>query len=221
VKSSVSLFVLVVCVSATAGAQQAPGVGSVQPPATGNVADWGVTTEAAGSASVVPVGTAMRITATTETAVKRSAWVARGRFQVRATIHRAPASATGAAYGLVLGDRGTGEHVAFLVRPDGFAAIEQHRQAGVTTLRDWTRASALSASAPDGSALDAVEVRVDATRATLAINGEEVVTIPITAGQLDGTPGLHVGAGGDLTVAALTVAGDSVVGMPGVAPVIR
>jgi hypothetical protein len=91
----------------------------------------------------------------------------------------------------------------------------------VTTLRDWTRASALTLSAPDGSALDALEVRVDATSATLAINGEEVVTIPITAGQLDGTPGLHVGAGGDLTVAALTVAGDSVVGMPGVAPVIR
>jgi hypothetical protein len=51
------------------------------------------------------------------------------------------------------------------------------------------------------------------------VNGQIAMTVPVTSGEVNGTVGLYVGLGGDITVAGLMLAGDSITDAPGAAPV--
>jgi hypothetical protein len=48
-------------------------------------------------------------------------------------------------------------------------------------------------------------IRVGQAEATFVVDGQVVRTIAITPGQLDGVPGVHVGAAEEVTVSAFTV----------------
>jgi hypothetical protein len=67
--------------------------------------------------------------------VRRSLWTARGHFQVRATIYRAPASSSTAEYGLALAAGESGLQVAFLIRPDHRVGVQQTTDDVVTMLQ--------------------------------------------------------------------------------------
>ena len=214
------LFV-VVCGSLPLAAQQRPPVGTLQPPVTGpaDLPGLGPGVPGLRTSAVRRAGAGIRLTAPTTRILHRTPWMARGTFQVRATVHRSAASTGIAAYGLVLGLQAADGHVAFLVRPDGFVTVERHDVGGVTRLRDWQRAAAVHSAQADGTALDVLEVHVDAAGATFVVNGDAVATIPPGAGPLEGAPGVQVETGGDITVSALAVAGDQVVGRAGGVPV--
>ena len=212
---------VLIVTAASVSAQQAPGVGSVQPPLTQTRPDWKADVEAGtpSAARMGAVGASLRLTADSAAVVRRSGWTAQGRFQVRATIYRAPGSAATAAYGLTLGGSEAGDYVAFAVRADRAIAVQQHKAGAITPLQEWIPCVYVAPASANGSALDVLEVRVESTSATFLVNGHSVATIAIATGALDGAPGLHLGAGGDITVSALSVAGDSVRGRPGLAPV--
>jgi hypothetical protein len=48
-------------------------------------------------------------------------------------------------------------------------------------------------------------VRVTATEVRVFVNRHEVAVLAIAAGDLDGSPGVHIGAGGDVLVSGITV----------------
>jgi hypothetical protein len=50
-------------------------------------------------------------------------------------------------------------------------------------------------------------VRLQGTTATFLVNGQVVAALSITPRELDGSPGVHVGATGDVLVTTFTVAG--------------
>jgi hypothetical protein len=216
-------LVLWIVTLGSGAAPQAPAVGSVQPPLTAARSDWKSSVESGASSTTLigAAGPSVRLKAENASVVRRTGWTAQGRFQVRATVYRAPASASTATYGLALGDSDEGDHVTFVVRTDGAIAVQRHAAGILTPLQDWIPCACLAKVFPNGSALDLLEVRVESTSATFLVNGHPVAAIAIASGSLDGTPGIQLGAGGDITVSAFTVAGDSVRGQPGRAPVIR
>lgn len=123
-----------------------------------------------------------------------------GPFAVGATFQRT-AEPSAAPYGLTLGSTDRGAVViAFLVRPDGAWSVQRRGAAGA-----WTAASVLRAATAAGPAADRLEVRVADLTAEFWVNGTRVTVVPITAGELDGRPGVHVGAPGDIVVTTFTV----------------
>jgi hypothetical protein len=79
----------------------------------------------------------------------------------------------------------------------------------------------LTPTAADGSAVDVLEVRVDAATASLFVNNQLAAAVALPTSVEDWTPGVQVGAAGDITVAAFRIEGDSLLGQPGRAPAIR
>jgi hypothetical protein len=167
--------------------------------------DWAGPTPGVAPDGVVAQGPATRVTADTDRTVYRPAWMLTGTFAVSAVVQRLSAAST-APYGLTLGSsERVAQVMAFLVRPDGAVSVQR---AGMTGLRGtWSPTSQVRAATPEGPAADHLEVRVQETTAAFFVNGQQVAAVPIAAGELDGSPGVHVGASGDVLVTTFTVAG--------------
>ena len=148
---------------------------------------------------VVTHGPGVRITVATDTTVFRPDWPLAGEFSVSALFQ---AQASSAAHGLTVGgERG----MAFLVRVDGNFAVHQ-LQGGKRAAGRWSPRTLMD-STDAGPAANWLEIRVGLTEATFLINGIVVSVTPMAGGQLDGAPGVHVAAQGDVTVAGFTVHG--------------
>jgi hypothetical protein len=157
-------------------------------------------------ADVVSVGTATRVTASSDRTIHRARLQLTGTFRVSATFHRTPGSSPLAPYGLTLGTSTTGgPALAFLIRAGGAVAV--HRPRAPLAEPPWTPVTALRADAPGETTADRLEVRVTETTATFPVNGQTVASGPIAPGETDGSPGVHVGAGGDVLVTLFTVEG--------------
>jgi len=152
----------------------------------------------AGVPGVVDHGPGVRVTAPSDMTVFRQDWSLAGEFRVSAVFH-AQASTAG-PYGLMVGGA---LGPAFLVRADGTFVI-QHLQGATRAEGRWSR-KPLEALTDAGPAATSLEVRVGRTEAAFVINGVVVSVIPITAGQLDGAPGVHVAALGDVTMAGFAI----------------
>jgi hypothetical protein len=106
-----------------------------------------------------------------------------------------------AIYGLTLGGA---KGLAFLVRNNGTFAIGSTSFASVTGTT-WMPVQLRGVTDRDASAANRLEVRASATEARFVINGQTVRVMPITAGQLDGSPGVYVGAAADVNIAGFTI----------------
>ena len=68
-------------------------------------------------------------------------------------------------------------------------------------------ADRLSLAPAGAGATSADTLHVDATTAACFLNGTQVATVAVTPGELDGHPGVQVGANGDVLVMMFTVVG--------------
>jgi hypothetical protein len=93
--------------------------------------------------------------------------------------------------------------MAFLIRADGAASVRRD----CDSRGAWTPITMLRRAATDGPAADRLEVRVSGTEATFFVNAQRVTSVAITPGELDGRPGVHVGAQGEVLVTTFTVGG--------------
>jgi hypothetical protein len=168
-------------------------------------ADWAAADGEGVPGDVVSLGTATRVTATADRTIHRPRLQVTGTFTVRATFHRTASSSPLAPYGLTLGPSEKGPALAFLIRPDGTVAV--HRPRAAFAPPAWMPATALRAEAPGETTADRLEVRVTETTATFLVNGQTVSSVSIEPGEVDGSPGVHIGAGGDVLVTLFTVEG--------------
>jgi hypothetical protein len=169
-------------------------------------ADWAAPDVEGVPADVLSLGTATRVTASSDRTIHRARLRLAGTFSVSAIFHRTPGSSPLAPYGLTLGASKTGgPALAFLIRPDGTVAV--HRPRAALAEPAWTPVTALRADAPGETTADRLEVRVTETTATFLVNGQTVASVPIALGEADGGPGVHIGAGGDVLVTQFTVEG--------------
>jgi hypothetical protein len=152
-------------------------------------------------AAVAALGPGLRITPQADLALFKPMWRLTGAYAVSASVQRQPSSAASAGYGLVVGgDTGA----ACLVRPDGAVALSRLTAGRITTAL-WVP---LAGGGPKGAmTLDRVEVRVRSTAVECGVNGTVVASMPIQPGQLDGVPGVYVGAQADVAVVGFSISG--------------
>jgi hypothetical protein len=150
-------------------------------------------------------GPARRIRAGEDQTLCRPEWHLTGSFSVAAVFERPAGAAASAAYGLTLGS--TPEKtlaLAVLIRPDGSLSVQRGSAIGAGA---WQPQPALRAPRTDGSRVDRLELRVDGTQVHVLVNGQRVLVQSILPGEVDGSPGVHVSAGGDIVVAGFAVEG--------------
>ena len=155
------------------------------------------TGELAADGVVSGQGLGVRIRSATDVTVYRPAWKLTGQFAVGALFQSSQPTAT---YGLTLGGA---SGLTLLVRNDGRFAI-RGTSANLASAA-WAPVALRHATAPEVAGANRLEVRVGAADVRFVINGQTVRVMPITAGQLDGSPGVYVGAAGDVNVAGFTV----------------
>jgi hypothetical protein len=167
--------------------------------------DWAGPTPGVAPDGVVAQGPGTRVTADSDRTVYKPALALTGTFAVSAVFQRMSSAST-APYGLTLGSsERVASVIAFLVRPDGAVSVQR---AGTTGLRGtWSPTAVLRAATPEEPAADRLEVRVQETTAAFFVNAQQVAVVPIAAGELDGSPGVHVGASGDVLVTTFTIEG--------------
>jgi hypothetical protein len=162
---------------------------------------WALTTtgEIPADAVVSASGVGTRITSITDLTVFRPDWRLSGTFAVAATFQ---AESPSAIYGLTVGSE---NGLAFAVRGDGGFRV-QALSGGRTSGGSWALVALREPGATNVS-MNRLEVRVGSSEAAFLVNGQKVQVVPITPGQLDGVPGVHVGAGGNVILAGFTIEG--------------
>jgi hypothetical protein len=149
---------------------------------------------------VTAQGLGVRIRSASDVMLFRPEWTLTGSFAVGALFQ---SSQSDAIYGVTLGGaRG----LAFLVRNNGTFAIAS-KSAASATGATWIPVQLRAVTDRDASAANRLEVRAGATEVRFVINGQTVRTMPIAAGQLDGSLGVYVGAACDVNVAGFTIEG--------------
>jgi hypothetical protein len=148
-----------------------------------------------------------RITAKTDQTLTRPAFVLERRFAVAATFERTAGASPAAAYGLTVGSvNGVATRFAVLIRPDGAVSIQRGNSVGASR-GAWQPTSALRAPRVDGTGSDRLEIRVEDTQVRILVNRQEIAAVTIEAGELDGSPGVHVSAGADVVVQGFAIEG--------------
>jgi hypothetical protein len=129
---------------------------------------------------------------------------ATGRFVLEAETFLFPEK-TEEGFGLFVGGRNLDqapEYVAFVIRPDGRAAVVR---AGATpvTLVDWTPADSIKVQDPSDAVRNVLRVAVERDSVTFSVNGGRVAALPRAAGEFEGYFGFRVGAGVNLHISTL------------------
>jgi len=187
-------------ISATVSAQQGPRAvvkRVVDEPATAAPAGaWRAA--AGGSLTDVRIqGPGTRIAATADRTLVAPLPPVSGAYTIRAMFQRVGVSS--GPYGVALGCADAGCALTVLLRSDGAVAVQRP---GAEAKPEWT-AGAPMREMPETP--DQLEVRVEATAATILVNGQSVLVAPIAVGEADGSPGLFVATGADVLVTALTI----------------
>lgn len=168
--------------------------------------DWAFTSDVETAVDLRPLvhqyGPGIKISAPGGLTIVRPSWVLSGTYTVSALFQRTPVSSISAGYGLIVGAKSaTDGGMTFLVRPDGQFAV------GKLSALTWALTTALRSPTADGPAVDRLEVRVRTSDVVFVVNGQPLAVVPIGVDALDGRPGVHVGADGEVLVAAFAVAG--------------
>ncbi len=202
------VLVGVITVATTLSAQR-PETGERQPTAPDHpdlAAEWIAgrdgTTQGA-EAVITAQGPTVRITAPVAATVLRTRWTLAGNFDVTATFQRASADQR-AEYGLTVGGR-SATALACVVRSDGAFAI--HRGPLSTAPAQWTVVNLKSPPSPTMPTADRLTLRVSGTVATCLVNGQDIISVTVGAGDLVGPPGVYVGSANTVDVSGFSIEG--------------
>ena len=131
---------------------------------------------------------------------RRSSLTVHGEF-ILSTVLRRPAI-DAVPVGVTLGASGTDgrARLAFMIGPQGVGTSTRPDDIDAA---EWTP-TPLSAPV-EGYRRDRLELRVTSATVAIWLNGRFVRSFPVAAGEVDGIPGVYVGAGGDVWVEAVAV----------------
>ncbi len=134
---------------------------------------------------------------------------AEGRFALEAEMIYFGDGADGAEHGVVVGGTGLdGEHgswTAFVVRPDGQAAVMSHAHGATRMLMDWRTADGVRGRDSTGFARNKVMVRAEPDSVRFVVNGMAIAAWPRAAMVVDGGFGFRIGRGANLHITNLDV----------------
>ncbi len=158
-----------------------------------------------------PAAGGAHVTTRTAAIFWRPADSASGSFAVRATFRQLRAPPRPEGYGLLVGGRDLGGadqgYLYFLVRGDGRFLVK--RRSGDETaspLGGWRAAKAVRAAASDGTATNALEIRVGRDSVRFVVNGTRVAGLARDDGtRTDGLVGLRVNHRLDVRVTDFTI----------------
>jgi hypothetical protein len=131
------------------------------------------------------------------------------RFVVEAQLIYFSDGANAAEYGVFVGGSGLdGDQaawVAFVVRPDGQAAVVQHARGATSMLLDWTRLAGVAARDSTGFARNTVSVRAEPDSVRFVVNGMVLKTFARSTVPSNGHYGFRVGRGANLHITNLDI----------------
>jgi hypothetical protein len=146
-----------------------------------------------------------------------------GPFTVGAAFEQkdAPADHT-EAYGLFVGGQNLQapdqRYTYFLVRGSGDYLIKRRDGSATSTLADWTPSPAVKRIAAGGTALNALEIRVEPDTTRFFVNGTEVDALPTESVEPYGLAGLRVNHMLNVTVRGVRLGGAPLVAAGGTYP---
>jgi hypothetical protein len=136
---------------------------------------------------------------------------ATGPHEVRASIVQMKPLAHLEAYGVFFGGSNLAtddqRYTYFLVRQDGKYTIKHRAGKDVHTIVDWTESAAVQKPGSDGSATNALTVRVGADSVHFLVNDQRVNALPRTvlATDVEGQAGLRINHNLDVHVTKMEV----------------
>lgn len=180
----------------TADADQAVAGGGTLP------SGWSVRADGKGdpkNVKVVPMGAGLHVTLGPAIILYREATRGTGPFHTLATFTQTKAGEHAEGYGLFFGGKDlAGEkqsYTYFLVRQDGMYLIKRRDGAKTSDVsKGWTAHPAVKKPAAGGSATNLLEVdnKVDSSKVTFKVNGQDVHTTDAKGIDVNGVVGLRV-----------------------------
>jgi hypothetical protein len=132
---------------------------------------------------------------------------AEGRFVLEGELIYFSDGRDGAEHGVIVGGSGLeGMHAswtAFVVNPEGKAAVMKHEHGATTMLLDWKTVAGANARDTTGFARNTVTVRAEPDSVRFMVNGARVGAWPRAAMNVDGSYGFRIGAGANLHITNL------------------
>jgi hypothetical protein len=136
-----------------------------------------------------------------------SAERAEGRFVVEGELIYFSDGRDGAEHGVMVGGSGLeGMHatwMAFVVNPEGKAAVMKHEHGATTMVMPWTAVSGANARDTTGFARNKVMVQAEPDSVRFLVNGTRVGAWPRASMSVDGSYGFRIGAGANLHITNL------------------
>ncbi len=160
---------------------------------------------------VFPTGTGLHVTTGPAAIFWNPANTARGEYDVAATFTQTKPSRHPEAYGLFVGGReldGPGQdYLYFLVRQDGRYLIKRRMGDETQTLTPWTEHEAVRRIEGEGSAANALAMRVRDDGIAFLVNGTEVMKLErVPMLNTDGIAGLRVNHNLDVRIEGFEIA---------------
>jgi hypothetical protein len=176
---------------------------------------WAMRVDGTGDAKNVKVasmGKGIHVTLGPAIILYRAAMDGKGPFHTLATFTQTKPSAHAEGYGLFFGGKdleGDGQsYTYFLIRQDGSYLIK-HREGGKTSdiSKGWTPNAAVKKPDAKGSATNLLEVdnKVDPSKVTFKVNGQDVYTTDAKSVNMDGIVGLRINHNLDVHVEGFDV----------------
>jgi hypothetical protein len=132
---------------------------------------------------------------------------AEGRFVLEGELIYFNDGRDGAEHGVIVGGAGlNGMHAtwtAFVVNPEGKAAVMKHEHGTTAMLLDWTATAGVNARDTTGFVRNSVMVRAEPDSVRFLVNGARVGAWPRAAMNVDGSYGFRIGAGANLHITNL------------------
>jgi hypothetical protein len=134
---------------------------------------------------------------------------AEGNFSVETEIHLFPGTSA-EEFGVFLGGRDTDgtapQYTAFVIRRDGSAAVFERRDGKARAVVDWQRHVAILPHAGGTDTVkNVIRVDVDASSASLTVNGTRVLAMPRQQIVPEGRVGFRIGKDLNLHITTLNV----------------
>lgn len=144
----------------------------------------------------MPPGWHITTTAESGAILYEPALVARDRFAISLEVFLFPGESQ-EGYGILLGGTGLGEAsgswVAFLVRRDGRASVQQVRNGTRSMLVEWMPNDAVKPHPGGDAQFNALRVSVEPDSVRFEANGTRITAVPRDALAVDGMFGMRVG----------------------------
>jgi len=132
---------------------------------------------------------------------------AEGRFVLEGEMIYFNDGADAAEYGVFVGGAGLdGMHAswtAFVMRPDGKAAVLRHEHGSTRALYEWTSVPGISGRDSTGFARHRVSVRAEPDSVRFLVNGTRIGAWPRAALAVEGGYGFRIGRGANLHITNL------------------